>query len=1058
MRTTKKIIASVLALCMLGSTGTVTGFAAASGEGVGAANAYVTAVEAIDAQYTYDGNDLGATYTPQGTSFKLWSPTATKVILNRYATGSDKENGAQELGTVEMEKLKDGGGNWTGVWTCYVSGDIANTYYTYTVTAAHPKSGVLQTAETEDPYSVAVGVNGKRSMVCDLASTDPEGWDNDGHVLLDNVTENSVWEVHVKDFSWDEASGVSEANRGKYLAFTETGTTLNGEGNISTCIDYLKSLGITTVQINPFYDFQSINEAGKADQFNWGYDPQNYNVPEGSYSSNPYDGNVRINECKQMIKALHDAGLSVVMDVVYNHTYSCGTDNPLQASVPDYYFRLDSKGNFSNGSGCGNEVSSERAMTRNYIVQSCLYWVNEYHVDGFRFDLMGLMDTETMNIIRQELDNVDSRLYMWGEGWTGGSSIYPTKTCTGAEYIQTLRENCAEVDSRIAFFNDSIRNAIKGDVFEAAKKGYVTGTNTSYAQNIRFGALANTRDGSPVYVAKAPSQTVTYAACHDNRTLYDQLVLAVGNADYGNRIEKIVRMNKLAGGIVYMSQGISFILAGEEMSRTKLGDENSYISPASINKISWQNLVDYADVVSYYRGLMEIRKNFSPLTAMDKSYDGAYIFNGTASLTTSANQVAYTITNDKDGEWKKLAVIHNAAAKAINVTLKDTSCKSWVIIANDQQAGVKNLGEVTGSKLPVGAYSTTIAVDKESFDKLAVASDTGTVEVKYVYDRDGKEIADPMIITGKIGTGYQTGPSAAVPNTYMVDHVEGDAAGVFTEDTQTVKYVYTDFVPESIRLYGDINRDGSINVVDATDLQKFVAGLAPQYEAESANFDFNYDGSVNVVDATMLQKYAAGFVLSTGKYTATYTFVDADGNRQEIIKPVEKEGRVGDTYVTDEYRFLGFRLKSMPDNATGKIPYGAPVIVNYVYEQTSTDVTLHVKHGGSETYVPYLWLWGSDLSGADAGNFSPSQSWPGGPIPEGENGWYDYSFHFEGMGTYNVIVNDGSDLQTMDYKGFIENEMWIVIDDAKAENKGDYLLFYAGNPDTDPNAPVVTVG
>ena len=316
MRAAKKIVSSVLAVCMLASTGAVSAFAAQTDEPAGATpNPYVVACEALDAEYTYTGNDLGAVYSPEKTVFKVWSPTATEVTLNRYATGSDSEEGAADLGSVPMEKLMDGD-KWTGVWTATAEGDIVDTYYTYTITSAHPQSGALQTAETQDVYSVATGVNGRRSMVCDLSKTNPEGWDNDTHVVPEKQTDSTVWELHVKDFSWDTDSGISRANRGKYLAFTETGTTLKNEGQIATCIDYLKELGVTTVQLNPFYDFQSINEAGDGSQFNWGYDPQNYNVPEGSYSSNPYDGNVRINECKQMIQALHNAGISVVMDVV----------------------------------------------------------------------------------------------------------------------------------------------------------------------------------------------------------------------------------------------------------------------------------------------------------------------------------------------------------------------------------------------------------------------------------------------------------------------------------------------------------------------------------------------------------------------------------------------------------------------------------------------------------------------------------------------------------------------------------------------------------------------
>ena len=328
MRTTKKIVSAVLAACMLASTAVVSSFAATADDSSAVSsdyardNSYTKAAEDIDAQYAYSGNDLGVTYTKDATTFKVWSPTATGVKLNIFTKGSDDEQGASKVASYTLEKMLVDG-EWNGVWTITLVGEWKDYYYTYSVTTTdttHIGSDATKTYETQDVYSTATGVNGKRSMIVDLDETDPEGWSNDSHVLLDKSTKSSVWELHIKDFSYDKASGVSDANRGKYLAFTENGTTLNGEGKVSTCIDYLKELGVTTVQLNPFYDFQSVNEAGDDSQFNWGYDPVNYNVPEGSYSSNPYDGKVRIKECKEMIKALHDAGISVVMDVVYNHT------------------------------------------------------------------------------------------------------------------------------------------------------------------------------------------------------------------------------------------------------------------------------------------------------------------------------------------------------------------------------------------------------------------------------------------------------------------------------------------------------------------------------------------------------------------------------------------------------------------------------------------------------------------------------------------------------------------------------------------------------------------
>lgn len=1056
MRTTKKIVASFLAVCMLASTSALTGFAATADETLGANTVYSDADEALEKEYTYTKGDLGATYSKASTTFKVWSPTATEVTLNRYATGSDSEKGAANLGSTAMTKLMEGD-KWTGVWTATVDGDIVNTYYTYTITSAHPVSGVLQTAETQDVYSVATGVNGKRSMVCDLDSTDPEGWENDTHILLDKSTDSYVWELHVKDFTWSETSGIkNEEYRGKFMGFTETGTKIPGT-EISTCVDYLKQLGVTTVQLNPFYDFQSINEAGSDDQFNWGYDPQNYNVPEGSYSTNPYDGNVRINECKQMIQALHNAGIAVVMDVVYNHTYSCSKDDScFQATVPDYYYRMNKDGSFSNGSGCGNEVATERAMARDYIVQSCLYWVNEYHVDGFRFDLMGLMDTETMNIIRAELDKVDERITTWGEGWTGGTSNYPKTTCTGETFKQATQANAKLVSDRMAFFNDAIRNGIKGTVFDINEKGFIAG-NIDYAKNIRHGVRANS-NATNGWLAAAPSQCVTYADCHDNATIYDQIIASTGLGSYGDRVDEAVKMNKLAGAIQFTSQGVLFNLAGQEMGRTKFGDTNSYKSSPEINMINWQNLVDYADLVTYYEGLSKIRKNFAPFTAADKRYDAAYIFNGN-NMNNPGNQVAFTVENDTEGQWKKLAVIYNNSAKEVTVTLKDTSTTEWVIIANGQEAGVTKLSEVTGYKIPVDARSAVIAVDKASFEANPIESNDGKVVVNYVY-KDGTKLAESVVLRGEIGTAYQTSPSASVPNTYVVDSINGETSGVYTKDTQTVEYVFTDYIPESLLKFGDINDDGSIDISDTTKLQQYLASKVELSEEKAAGVDFNYDGTVDITDVTMFQKYLAEVPVSSGSVVVNYYYYDADGAKQKLTDTVTITGRVGDDFTTDIYRVMGYQVdtENLPKVTEGKIPYGAPLAIDYYYVAGSLDVKLHVKHNGSLTWAPSLWIWGSDLNGVDKGNYSPDDSakWPGVTLTDEDgDGWYDYGFTYKGAGTYNVIVSKSGSPQSQDYKGFVENEMWLVIDDSKIDS-GNFVTFYTENPDINPNAPTAT--
>lgn len=1054
MRTTKKLVSAVLAGCMLASTGIASSFAATMDASSTAASntQYVSACEAIDSFYTYDEGDLGATYSPEQTVFKVWSPKATEVKLNLYATGSDEEEGAENLGTYDLKKQMSSRG-WNGVWTVTVEGDLKNVYYTYSITAV-PTFGSTEpvTNETQDVYSVATGVNGLRSMVCDLDSTDPEGWEDDQHVLLDEVTDSSVWEIHVKDFSYDPASGVSEENRGKYLAFTESGTTLNGEGNISTCVDYLVELGITTVQINPFYDYESVNEASDDDSlFNWGYDPMNYNVPEGSYSTNPYDGNVRINECKQMIQALHNAGISVVMDVVYNHTYK--TDSCFQKTVPNYYYRMTDDGAFSNGSGCGNECATERAMYRNYMIQSVKYWVEEYHIDGFRFDLMGLMDGETMNLVRDELDMIDERISTWGEGWTGGTSYAPAKTCTGEPYYQTIQSNAAKISDRMAFFNDCIRDGIKGGT-NIGKQGFVQGSNAS-GPEVAAGIRANTTRNR--WQANAPSQCVTYAACHDNATLYDQLLGSTGLAPYGERNSEAIKMNKLAGAIVYTSQGIAFMLAGEEMCRTKFGDTNSYKSPADINMINWNDMVEYADVISYYKGLMQIRNAFTPLTCMDNTYKGSYSFN-LAPASSMKKQIAFTITNDQEGEWNKMAVIYNSDKVAVDVTLKDKTVTDWVIIANGEEAGYDNLGEVQGSTFTVPARSAIIAVDKQGYNDAALESGMGKVIVNYIHQDSGEKLDDTIVLKGNYGTKYMTTPSSCVPDTYelVADATEGSELDTFTDSVENVTYYYVDYVPESV-LAADFNNDEKINILDVTEMQKHLAKIVTFDDEKLTKFDLDYNGANNILDCTMLQKHLAKMPVSTGTVTVNHYYYDGD-ELKNLTASETITGRVGSDYSTSDFKVVGYSvdLDNYPEKASSVIPYGGNANVNYYYKASSLDINLHFKHNGAETWAPTLWIWGSDLKGVDKYNYTPNDSavWPGVNAADDDgDGWFDYNFTYRGAGTYNVIVSNNAANQTIDYKGFVDNEMWVVIDDGKLTT-GTFLTFYTDNPDLNPDAPI----
>lgn len=718
----------------------------------------------------YSGNDLGANYTKEKTTFKVWAPTAEKVYLKRYTTGSDNEQGARVISNLKMLK----GDN--GIWYYTVFGDIKNTYYTYIVTT----DGKAQ--ETCDIYAKAVGVNGNRAMVVDLASTDPEGWDKDKHITYDSATDAVVWEVHVRDFSISPDSGVTDANKGKYLAFTETGTTLDGEGIISTGIDYLKELGVTHVQLLPVFDYATIDETQDGG-FNWGYDPKNYNVPEGSYSSDPYDGNVRINEFKQMVKALHDAGIGVVMDVVYNHTYTA-KDSSFQKTVPNYYYRMNKDGTFSDASGCGNETASEHEMFRKYMIDSILYWIQEYHIDGFRFDLMGIHDVTTMNKIREAVDKLEDgkKIILYGEPWTGGT--------LGTSQATAVQGNINKLDNRIGAFNDKIRDAVKGDVFIAENSGFVqNGTNDSEIIDcIQANNLTTTSGGW----SNQPSQCVSYVSAHDNYTLYDKLVLSARTDQNFTRDDELVDMNKLAGAIYITSQGLTFMQSGEEFARTKQGDENSYKSSTSINMLDWSNVQKYRDLVSYYSGLIEIKKAFSPFRDSTTAASERMVF----SEDNVNGLVAYTLTNTEKKlktEWSQVALIFNSSTEEKEVTLKGGRLpEEWTIIADKTSAGVKSLGTVKGNKVKVAAGSALILVDKESFDKIKLTSDKCKLTIEY-RDKATDELISSQVITGKEGGKFTVTKDESLNLRYDFDSVEGSESGTFTKADQKVTYYYNKF-------------------------------------------------------------------------------------------------------------------------------------------------------------------------------------------------------------------------------------------------------------------------
>lgn len=557
---------------------------------------------------------FGAFYRPEKTVFRAWAPVADEVCVCLYHRGTDAEMWAQSGAEADGEKsapfrCMQMQKKSASVYECTIEGNLDGVFYTYRIT----REG--STKECVDPYAKACDANGQHGMIVDLKKTNPRGWKADAGWTQRN--ENTViYELHVKDFSFAEESGISEKHRGKFLAFTEQGKTFRLEKaagvtkNGNTCttpegrrqttgISYLKELGITHVHLLPLFDYATVDETGDGQDFNWGYDPANYNVPEGSYSTNPYDGHVRIRECKEMIQALHRAGIGAIMDVVYNHTYA--SDGAFQVMAPFYYYRQNEDGSLSNGSGCGNETASERAMVGSFIRQSVLYWAEEYHIDGFRFDLMGLHDTETMNGIRKALREKFPKksILLYGEPWTGGASPM------SEGFFPAVKANVHRLDESIAIFNDSTRDTIKGSVFYGESPGFVNG-RAGLEKEIVSSFLAWC-DGGHDFAPQSPAQSINYVSVHDNYTLWDKLVLTAGMQAYDKKEEVLLRQNKLAAGIVLSCMGTPLFQAGEEFGRTKHGDENSYRSAPQVNCLDWKRRAEFADLVEYYRGLIALR-------------------------------------------------------------------------------------------------------------------------------------------------------------------------------------------------------------------------------------------------------------------------------------------------------------------------------------------------------------------------------------------------------------------------------------------------------------------
>lgn len=604
---------------------------------------------------------LGAIYSKEKTTFTLFSPVADSVFVIFY----DKGNDSTETGRLEMMR---GEGELRSIFSATAEGNLDGVYYTYEV---HTADG---TFSSHDPYARACGVNGHRSMVIDLSKTDPDGFADEDRPKLADPMSMVITEVSVADVS----AGASAHSRypGKFKAFTEDKT-----------LSYFKDMGVTHLQLMPSYDFASIDESDSLkEQYNWGYDPYNYNVPEGSYSTDPFNGAVRVREYKEMVHSIHEAGLGVIMDVVYNHTFNVH-DSCFYKTAGNYFYRMLDAAKYSDASACGNEIASEKPMVRKYIIDSLCYWASEYHIDGFRFDLMGVLDIETLNEARKALLKINPDIIMYGEGWTGGESTLP-------ESARGMKINAPRTPG-IGMFSDDIRDAVKGHVFYMDELGFVNGAADRGEELKQAVTCAKW--------AKSPMQSINYLSCHDNYTLWDRFIISNSHESEEMRI----RMNKLAAAILFTAQGIPFFLHGEEFARTKISEadgapvENSYCSPLSVNAIDYDRAEQFSDLKAYYKGLIALRRAHKSfyLDTVDEIKKSIHFMDDMPD-----GVVAYTI----DSDTEKVFVAYNAGKNKITIKLADAL---WEVLADESSAGDKALYTIKDQAIIPGV-SCLVAVSK----------------------------------------------------------------------------------------------------------------------------------------------------------------------------------------------------------------------------------------------------------------------------------------------------------------------------------------------------------
>ena len=628
--------------------------------------------KAFETKYTYEGNDLGATWSKEVTAFRVWAPTAEKVMVNLYQSGDPNAGDLQEQLIMQKDKK--------GTWIVEKAGDLNGLYYTYEVW--HDGKVV----EATDPYAKTTGVNGVRAMILDMSSTNPVGWETDEDPNGDkNITDAIIYELHVRDLSVAENSGIQ--NKGKFLGIVEAGT--KNETGYATGLDYMKELGITHLHLLPVNDYGVIDEGHlEEQQFNWGYAPVNYNVPEGSYATDPFHGEVRVKEMKQMVQTLHQNGISVILDVVYNHVLDA-EQFCFNKLVPGYFCRMDKNGKYSDGSGCGNDVASERSMVKKYIVDSVCYWADEYHIDGFRFDLVGLIDTETINAIVENVHKKHPNVIFYGEGWTMPTGV------TKKGYLMATQLNSAETPE-FAYFSDTLRDALKGRVFYADSKGYVTGAED--VTEVMEACLL----GQPDW-CKNPSQTINYGSCHDNYALMDKIAQSIPDAERSEWISS----NNLAAALYMFAQGIPFIHAGEEILRTKMDAEgnyveNSYDSPDAVNRIDWSVLAqeEYQKNLAYYKGLIQIRKKYASLRYMTAAEVNQHV---TLLKPQTKNVIAVQVNDTEKQE--ELILIFNPNREVVEVTIPE---EKWSILVEKEQANVDGLGLCEGGNVSIAPISAMV--------------------------------------------------------------------------------------------------------------------------------------------------------------------------------------------------------------------------------------------------------------------------------------------------------------------------------------------------------------